>query len=362
MTMTSFAKRCLSLSILIACGGDDGGAPDTPDGSTQAACTAHDPVRLADAQTLHGLAFEAGAPRTLVGRTAATAGGATLVLVGDGLPERVLSTQPIASAALANRWDGAVCAAWIATDDTFHAACGPDWTEATVADVEQSHGRLALVYPTRSCGFGDCVDDKHGLALHSDVAMAAVVERGGSWGAEELFISSISFFGDALVVDGLPWACGTAPFGGAAIFGPDGRGDLDIVHTAEHASSTCRITGDGQAVYALSRGGSGGHLMTFVPAAGRPTVTSAALPFELPSASFDVVATEAGATIYVGTATGLQAATFDRAAGTFGALAPVAGGPTTSTSQVLAARVGEALELATVSDGGVWLARACGNR
>lgn len=113
---------CVVLTVGCGDGGDagpDGGA--LPDGN--AACVARDAVRIADATKLHGLVHEAGAARLLVERGTP----ASLVLVGEGMAERVLSTAPVAGAALATRWDGALCAAWIGMDDTFHAACGPDW-------------------------------------------------------------------------------------------------------------------------------------------------------------------------------------------------------------------------------------------
>ncbi len=306
--------------------------------------------------------------RALIRRGDATG---PLVMVGDDGTEKTLTMDPTTGAALATRWDGALCAAWVTADEHFHASCAPSWTsETATGSVEHRYGELALTFPTKACSplLGGCIDHPYGLALHSDVAIGAVIGDAGTWRPQELFVSSISFFGGAVLVGGRPWACATAPLGNAAILGEDVEsGDLDLVWTdPARDTDACAIATDGSRVYSVSRDGIRGALYAFdgtrqvgTSGAGEPLdVSSVDLSFELRGRPA-IVATATGAILYHVDQGALAAQAYDRGSSAVTPVAAPPGMPTTGVVEVATTTVGTATDVVVTTSADVWAARTC---
>ncbi|MCE9573548.1 MAG: hypothetical protein K8W52_10355 [Deltaproteobacteria bacterium] len=358
---------CLALS-LAACGGDGGGGA-TPDGGGPA-CQPAAAVAVAPTGTLLGVGFEGGAPRALIARDGASP---DLVLVDAAGAARVLWTGAIAGAALDPAPDGALCAAWVGVDRSFHSACAPGWAVTTPSfAIEQSEGELAFAHPTRACGFGQCVDAPSAVVLYSDIAIGAVVDEGSGWVDQELYTSSISAFGEATVAGGLPWACFLGPTNELSVLGSNRFGELRglATDTTIGAPYACRIATAGPRVYIAARGSAGGVLDWFDWSVGstedpRPTLQSVALPAAVVEARAQLAVVgrdgaDPGVDVLFTTDAAVQQAHFSSASGAFGPVSPVAALAGVASPQKLAARrAGGATAIAVQAASGVYLAQTC---
>ncbi len=222
--MITPSRRLCMLGFLLGCGGGagggdgDGGAPgpDATDEPTVCAPRAPAPVDLAF-RKLHGMAVDGAGPGFLVDTDA----GLEIARV-DG-SHQLLDAAGADAAAIAVRADDTLCAAWYDEETTrTRYACAPGWVPVeTGLDVDMGT-TLAMAEGERICGLaGDCQAADHaGLFFTGGLGGAdAAARTAGQWAEEELFESSLSYFGGAASVGGEVFACMITSTGNLGIVG-----------------------------------------------------------------------------------------------------------------------------------------------